>query len=203
MTLQSSSSPHTAIVVSDASIKNNIAISILHIYICNHPLTKTVHHATFVTSTEAELFAIRCSINQAYSKENVSRIIIITDSIHTAKKIFDSKSHPYQLHTMAILSELRRFFAMNQENSIKFWECPSHLNWRLHHAVNKDSKSFNPQPIFLCKISWDYCKKIDSDNIINQWKIMFQALDGKRRHFLDLVDDNFKEIEPSYIKESL
>jgi len=144
MTLQSSSSPHTAIVVSDASIKNNIATSILHIYICNHPLTKIVHHATFVTSTEAELFAIRCSINQACSKENVSRIIIITDSIHTAKKIFDSKSHPYQLHMMAILSELRRFFAMNQENSIKFWEYSSHLNWRLHHAVNKDSKSFNP-----------------------------------------------------------
>ena len=113
MTLQSSSSPHTAIVAIDASIKNDIATSISHVHICDHSLTKTVHHAVFVTSTEAELFAIRCSINQACSKENVSKIIIITDSIHMAKKIFDSKSHPYQLHTTAILSKLRRFFAVN------------------------------------------------------------------------------------------
>jgi len=29
----------------------------------------------------------------------------------------------------------------------------------------------------------------------------FQASDGKGRHFLDLVNDNLKEIEPSYTKE--
>ena len=152
----------------DASIKNDIATSILHVHLVDHPLTKTVHHATFVTSTEAELFAIRCGINQACNKESMSKIIIVTDSIHTVKKIFDSKSHPYQIHTMAILSKLRRFFAISQENSIEFWEFPSHLNWRLHQAIDKDSKSFNLSPIFPCKIFWDYCKKIDSDNIINQ-----------------------------------
>ena len=67
MTLQSSFSPHTAIVITDASIKKDITTSISHIYICNHPLTKTVHHAAYVMSTEAELFAIRCGINQACS----------------------------------------------------------------------------------------------------------------------------------------
>jgi len=29
----------------------------------------------------------------------------------------------------------------------------------------------------------------------------FQALDGKGRHFLDLVDDSCEDIKPSYIKE--
>jgi len=106
MVLQSSSSPSMAIVITDASIKNNIATSISHIHLVNHPLTKTVHHAVFVTSTEAELFAIRCSINQACTKENVSKIIVVTNSIYAAKKIFDSKSHPYQIHTTAILSKL-------------------------------------------------------------------------------------------------
>jgi len=120
MVLQSSSSPYTAIIVTDASIKNDIATSILHIHLVDHPLTKTVHHAAFVTSTEAELFAIRCSINQACNKENVSKIIIVTNSIYTVKKIFDSKSHSYQIHTMAILSELHCFFAISQENSIEF-----------------------------------------------------------------------------------
>ena len=63
MTLQSSSSPYTAIAVTDESIKNDIATSISHIHSCNHPLIKTVYHVAFVTSTEAELFTIRCSIN--------------------------------------------------------------------------------------------------------------------------------------------
>ena len=203
MVLHSSSSPSMAIAITDASIKNDIAIYILHIHLVDHPLIKTVHHVAFVTSTEAELFAIRCGINQACNKENVSKIIIITNSIHAARKIFDSKSHPYQIHTTTILSELCRFFAISQENFIKFWECPSHLNWRLHKAVDKDSKLFNPSPIYPCKISWDYYKKIDSNNIIKQWKLTFQASDGKGRHFLELVDDDLKDIEPSYTKDSL
>jgi len=111
MTLQSSSLPHTAIVVTDASIKNNIATSVSQIHIHNHPLIKMVHHAAFITSTEAELFAIRCNINQACSKENISKIIVATDSIHAAKKLFDNKSNPYQIHTTAILHELQQFFS--------------------------------------------------------------------------------------------
>jgi len=200
MTLQSSSSPHTAIVVTDASVKKDIATSISHVYMCNHPLTKMVHHAAYITSTEAELFAIRCGINQACSKKDISKIVIITNSIHAAKKIFDSKSHPYQLHTTAILQELHWFFTKDQNNSIKFWEYPSRLKWRLHQAVDKDSKSFTPQPILPSRISWDYCKMIDSDNIISQWKMSFQASDGKEKNFLDLVGNNYEDIEPSYIK---
>ena len=127
MTLYLFSLPHMAIVITDASVKNDIAISVSHVHICDHPLIKMVYCAAFITSTEAELFAIRCSINQAYSKENVSKIIVVTDSIHVAKKIFDDKSHPYQIYTTAILCELWQFFTISQENSIEFWECPSHL----------------------------------------------------------------------------
>ena len=117
---------------------------------------------------EAELFAIRYGINQAYIKENMSKIIVVTDSIYVTKKIFDSKSHLYQSHTTVILSKLCHFFNTKQENSIEFWECPSHLKWRFHHDIDKDLKSFNLTPSFPCKISWDYYKEIDSDNIINQ-----------------------------------
>ena len=59
---------------------------------------------------------------------------------------------------------------------------------------------FNPTPFFLCKISWDYCKKTDSDNIINQWKMTFQVLDGKGNYFLDLVDNNLNIIKHMYTK---
>ena len=85
MVLHNFSSPLTALIITDASIKNDIATSISHVHIANRPLTKTVHHAAFVTSTEVELFTIRCGINQACSNEAISKIIVVTDSIHAAK----------------------------------------------------------------------------------------------------------------------
>ena len=172
----SNSSPSSAIIVTDASIKDNIATLIAHIHQANSPLIKTIHYTGFITSSEAELFAMRCSINQACGKDNISKIIIITDSIHSAKCIFDSLVHPLQLHLAAILSELRLFFNQSQDNSIKFWECPSHLKWRFHKDVNKDTKSFKPTPSFPCKILWDYCRKSNSDNIIKQWKNALSSL---------------------------
>jgi len=81
--LESSNNPSSALVITDASI-NNVATSIAHIYVCDRPITKTLHHATNITSMEAELFAIRYSINQATANCDVFKIIVITDSIHTA-----------------------------------------------------------------------------------------------------------------------
>ena len=153
MTIQASTSPHTAIVVSDMSIKNDIATSISHIHIRNQPLVKMVHHAAFITSTEAELFAIRCRINQAYNKESIFKIIVITDSIYAAKKIFDNKSHPYQIHISAIFTELKQFFARGQDNHIEFWKCPSRLKWNLHKCIDKDLKAFKPISILPNKSS--------------------------------------------------
>ena len=201
MVLCNSSLPHTALVIIDASIKKDITTSISHVHIANRLLTKTVHHASFVISTEAELFTIRYGINQACSNEVISKIIVITDSIHTARKIFDSNSYHFQLHFAVILRELRDFFNSNSNNSIEFWECPSRLKWRFHHDVDKDSKLFHPIPSYPCKISWDFCKKTDSNNIINQWKMTFQASDRKGKHFLDLLDDDFNTIKPSYMKD--
>ena len=107
--IESSSSQSIAIVTTNASIKNNIATSILHTYISNQPLIKTLHHTAFVTSSEAKLFTIKCGISQALSKENISKIIIITDFIYIAKKIFDPLSHPLQSQAMAILGDLHQF----------------------------------------------------------------------------------------------
>ena len=42
--------------------------------------------------------------------------------------------------------------------------------------------------------------KTDSNEIIKQWRMTFQALDGKRRQFLNLIDENSEFIEPSYTK---
>jgi len=51
------------LIISDASIKNNIAISISYIHVCNRPIVKIVHYATNITITEVVFFAIRCGID--------------------------------------------------------------------------------------------------------------------------------------------
>jgi len=77
-------------------------------------------------------------------------------SIITAKKIFDTKLHLYQIYATAILKELRQFFFKCQGNHIEFWECPSRLKWNLHKSADRDLKEFNPIPILPSKISWDF-----------------------------------------------
>ena len=203
MVLRYSSDHHTVLVITDASIKNDITTSILHIHSANWPLVKTVHHASFVTTIEAELFAIRCGINQACSFNNISKIIVVTNSIHAAKKIFDCGPHPYQIHLAAILSKLRSFFSSNKSNTIKFWECPSKLRWRFHNNVNKDSKSFLVTPSYPTKTSWDFCKKSDCDKSIKLWKMTFQASDGKGKQFLDLLGNDLNDIKLSYARGGL
>ena len=85
------------VVVSDASIKNQIAISITHVHSFRNPIIKTLHHVVNVTTTEAELFAIECGINQAIQITNINYIVVVTDSIHIAHKIFNSLVYPYQI----------------------------------------------------------------------------------------------------------
>jgi len=74
--------PKFIIVVSDTSIRNNVAMYILHIHSYPNIIRKTIYYAVNVTITEAELFAIRCEINQAIQIPEAIYIIVITNIIH-------------------------------------------------------------------------------------------------------------------------
>ena len=151
MVLKNSSFPSVTIIISDVSIKNNVATSIAHIHVFDKLLMKIIHHTIHVTSIEVELFAIRYGINQSLSINNLFKIVVITDSIHTVKKIFDPSVHPYQSQSVTILLDLRKFFNCCKTNSIEFWKCPSYLKWRLHNEVDKETKMFNLTPLYPCK----------------------------------------------------
>ena len=56
-------------------------------------------------------------------------------------------------------------------------------------------------PIFLYKTSWNFSRKSECNDILCNWKMTFQASDGKGNHFLDLLDINFNFIKPFYTKE--
>ena len=96
-----------------------------NIHVHNKQAIKTIHHAVNVTTTEAKLFTIRCSINQVTNLQGIRKIIVITDSIHSTREIFDYSLHPFQVYIASISNELRRFFDANNSNTIKFWEYSS------------------------------------------------------------------------------
>ena len=93
--ISASTDPHSVTVILNASLRNNVVISISYIHSYNRPIIKTIHHTVNITSTEAELFAIRCRINQANNIPNIKHIVVVTDSLHVAKKIFDSSIYSY------------------------------------------------------------------------------------------------------------
>ena len=138
-----------------------------------------IYHVTNVTSTEAELFAIRCGINQAVNLPGISKIVVFTDSLHAAKKIFNSAIHLFQLHLAAISEELRKFFNTNYNNSIEFWKCPSQCEWPLFKFVDRDTKQLCQTLLLPCKLSWDFSKKSECDDTIQNWKMTLQASNQK------------------------
>ena len=200
--LRASSDPFSTIVMSDASIKNQVTTSISHIHSFDKPVVKTLYRAINITTAEAELFTIQCSINQVIANHNIKNIIVITDSLYITRRIFSSSTHPYQIHSTAISMELREFFSKDSQNYIEFWDCPSKQHWTLHQLVNKETKNMVSIPSFPCKQSWDFCKKSKCKSIISQWKMIFQASDSRGRNFLDLLSNDLIPIEPSCSKDS-
>ena len=123
--LRVSSDLFSSIVVSDASIKNQVTAFILHIHSFNKPIVKTLCRAINITIAKAELFAICGGINQVVANYNIKHVIVITNFLHIARKIFNSSTHLYQIHSAAISLELREFFSKDSQNHIEFWDCPS------------------------------------------------------------------------------
>ena len=107
--LKSSSDLRTVIIISNMSIKNNITSFISYIHSFNNLLKKTLYYTINVILMEAELFAIRCSINQTVQIQHTLHIIVITNTIHTAKKMFDPSVHLYQQQIIAISKDLSVF----------------------------------------------------------------------------------------------
>jgi len=51
------------------------------------------------------------------------------------------------------------------------------------------------------KNSWDFSRKSECNDIINKWKMTFQASDLKVNNFLDLVGSDDNILEPIYSKD--
>ena len=130
-----------------------MATSISHIYRGQGIIAKSVHYTINVTSTKAEFFAIRYSINCTIYLHNVEFIVVITDTIPAAKWIFNTPMYLYQLHFITISKDLKGFFNKNPNDLIDFWGCLESVKWSPHILVDKESKCLQIDPILLSKSS--------------------------------------------------
>jgi len=73
---------NSVVIISNMSIRNNVAISILHIHSYTNDIKKTIHHTVNITLTEAKLFAIRRGINEIIQILKAFYIIVITNAIY-------------------------------------------------------------------------------------------------------------------------
>lgn len=53
--------------------------------------------------------------------------------------------------------------------------------------------------VYHVKCHGDFSKKKECDSIIQNWQMIFQSSDYKGNNFLDLLDDNYLPIKPTYI----
>ena len=72
----SSINQNTISTISDVTVKNNITTLVLYIQRGHEIVTKTIHHIMNISSTEAELFAIRCDISQATQMQDIIHIVV-------------------------------------------------------------------------------------------------------------------------------
>ena len=122
------------------------------------------------------------------------------NSIHFARKNFDYISYSFQVYMASISYELGRFFNTNISNTIEFWEYSSWCNWIFYKAIDRETRKYQPTLSFPWKISWNFSKKRESKDLINRWKITFQALDNKDHNFLELLDNENNPLELTYFK---
>jgi len=198
----SQTSSHNITIIADGGIKKSqVATVVAYIWTDNSIIQHLQVNLINVTSIEAELMAIRLGLIPAIEKENIHDIIIITDSIATAKKIFESKTDPLHMF-IPVTSAIDSFFRKDDRNKIQFWFCPSKAKWPKHKLVDNQVKADNHAPIFPSKELHLFNKKKECDNILYEWQDSFMTNPKRGQCFFDFEDENQKVIKPTYAKGS-
>ena len=151
-------------------------------------------------SVEAELMAIQLGLISATEKENVHNIILITDSIVAAKKIFKSKIDLLQNIFILVISAVNSFFKRDGRNKIQFQFCPSKAKWPKHQLIDDQVKADNCTLVFPSKESYLFSQKKECDSILHEWQNSFTTNPKRGQCFLDFEDENQKVIKPTYSK---
>jgi len=156
-----------------------------------------------VTSVKAELMAICTGLIPAMERDNIHNIIVITDSIATAKKILESKVNSLQNIFIPIASAIEMYLKKDGRNKVHFWYCSSRAKWPRHQLVNDQVKASEYVPVFPSKESYLFSKKKECNNILHKWQESFTNSLKKGQCFLDFEDEKQQVIKLTYAKGRL
>jgi len=192
---------HNIAIVTDGGIKKSqVATAVTHIWSENSIVQCLQANSINITLIEAELMAIHLGLISAMEEENIHNIIVITDSITAAKKVFESKTDPLQNMFILVTLAINSFFRKDGRNKIQFWFCPSKAKWPKHKLVDDQVKADKCAPIFPSKESYLFNKKKEYDNILSEWQDSFMSNPKRGQLFLNFEDENQKVIKPTYAK---
>jgi len=87
--------------------------------------------ASRTTASDTKLFSIRLEVSKTTSID-VEHIILIIDSLGSARKTVDPSVHSGQAHSLTVHSVYRLFFCGSFDYKIKFWDFLSMAEWSLY-----------------------------------------------------------------------
>ena len=141
------------------------------------------------TTSDAKLFAIRLGIAKATSMA-IEYIILITDSLGSARQVVDPSVHSGQVHSLAVCSVLRLFFSQGHGYRIDFWDCLSKAEWSLHQLVHNNVTNTRVAARLYLVTSIDFLYSKSVIFCLDTWKMSFNHPAVQGQHFLSLRDRN-------------
>ena len=151
------------------------------------------------TISDTELFSIRLDIAKATSM-TTEHIILITDSLRSARWAVDPSVYPGQAHSLAVCSALRSFFSQDYGYRIDFWDCPSKAEWSLHQLVHNNVTNTRVAAGLYPATSINFLHSKSVISCLNTWRKSFNCPTVQGQYFLPLRDRNWQILQPSYSK---
>ena len=178
---------------------NMQAISAAHFWRLGHQVSSSKAPAGRTTAPDAELFAIRLDVSKATSMD-IEHIILITDSLGSARRSVDPSVHSGQAHSLAVCSALQLFFCSGPNYRVEFWDCPSNAEWSLHQMVHNDVTNTRVATGLHLATSLDTLRSKSVLLCFDTWRTAFNRPTVQGRHFPTLRGKNHKPLQPSYSK---
>ena len=148
---------------------------------------------------QCELFAIRLGVFKATSMD-IECIILITDSLDSARRSVDLSVHSRQAHSLAVCSALWSFFCSGSSHRVKFWDCSSNAKWSLYQMVHNNVTNTRVAARLHPATSLDAFHSKSVLSCLDVWRTAFNHPTVQGRHFLTLRGKNRKPLQPSYSK---
>jgi len=175
------------------------AIYAAHIWNLGQQVSSSKAPAGKTTAPDAELFAIRLGITKATSMA-IEHIILITDSLGSARQAVNPSVHSGQAHFLAVCSALRLFFSQDHGYRIDFWDCSSKAERSLHQLVYNNMTNTRVSAGLYLATSIDFLCSKSVISYLDTWRILFNHPTIQVQHFLPLRDRNQQFLQPSYSK---